>query len=331
MYNIEDIKNTIIQGHVLNVLKNIPDSSIDMIITSPPYWGLRNYNTNPQVWDEDVNCEHEWESEIISTYCIKCRAWKGELGSEPSFNLYIKHLCDIFDEVKRVLTKDGTCWVNLGDTYGGTQDKGNYKDPKYPNGRNGQSKAINKNTLKKSLCAIPDRFKVEMIDRGWICRNDIVWHKPNAMPSSVKDRFTVDYERLFFFTKNKKYYFEQQLEEYRSEPQKPINKNQQNCNKGYTSDRFSDGYRDYYSQGGRNKRCVWSINTKPFKESHFAVFPEELIETPIKAGSPENGIVMDIFMGSGTTGIVAQKLNRNYIGVELSHEYICIAERRLKD
>ena len=183
----------------------------------------------------------------------------------------------------------------------------------------------------KSLIGIPDRFKIAMIDRGWICRNDIIWHKPNAMPESVKDRFTDDYERLFFFTKNRKYYFEQQLEEYQSKPQKPVNKNQQNCNKGYIMDRFSAGCRDYYSQGGRNKRSVWSINTKPFKGAHFAVFPEELIETPIKAGCPENGIVMDIFMGSGTTAIVAKRLNRNYIGIELNPEYIKIAENRINN
>lgn len=135
----------------------------------------------------------------------------------------------------------------------------------------------------------------------------------------------------FSLQKNRKYYFEQQLEEYQSKPQKPVNKNQQNCNNGYTTDRFSAGYRDYYSQGGRNKRSVWSINTKPFKEAHFAIFPEELIETPIKAGCPENGIVMDIFMGSGTTAVVAQKLNRNYIGIELNSEYIKIAENRIKN
>jgi site-specific DNA-methyltransferase (adenine-specific) len=340
MYQINNILNTIIQGNTLEVLKNIPDNSINMVITSPPYWGLRCYNTNPQVWDGDENCKHEWNTEIIrkrtngdvpgknsliakhrpndivnrpdvvSNICIKCGAWKGELGNEPTYEMYINHLIQIFDEVRRVLKDDGTCWINLGDSYAGSNHCG---------------------IKPKSLVGIPDRFKIAMVDNGWICRNDIIWHKPNAMPESVKDRFTDNYERLFFFTKNRKYYFEQQLEEYQSKPQKPINKNQQNCNNGYTTDRFSAGYRDYYSQGGRNKRSVWSINTKPFKEAHFAIFPEELIETPIKAGCPENGIVMDIFMGSGTTAVVAQKLNRNYIGIELNSEYIKIAKNRINN
>lgn len=344
MYQINNILNTIIQGNTLEVLKNIPDNSINMVITSPPYWGLRCYNTNPQVWDGDENCKHEWNTEIIrkrTNTCIKCGAWKGELGSEPTYEMYINHLMQIFNEVYRVLKDDGTCWVNLGDSYAGSNQGAGTKNLSSKQasnrGTNYMTTETHKSLLKncgikaKSLIGIPDRFKIAMVDNGWICRNDIIWHKPNAMPESVKDRFTDDYERLFFFTKKRKYYFEQQLEEYRSKPRKPENKNQQNCNKGYITDRFSPGYRDYYSQGGRNKRSVWSINTKPFKGAHFAVFPEELIETPIKAGCPENGIVMDIFMGSGTTAVVAQKLNRNYIGIELNPEYIKIAENRINN
>ena len=370
MYQINNILNTIIQGNTLEVLKNIPDNSINMVITSPPYWGLRCYNTNPQVWDGDENCKHEWNTEIIrkrtngdvhgknsliakcrpndivnrpdiiSNTCIKCGAWKGELGSEPTYEMYINHLIQIFDEVHRVLKDNGTCWVNLGDSYAGSNQGAGVNTPSGKQATNRGTNYMNSKTHKsllkncgikaKSLIGIPDRFKIAMIDNGWICRNDIIWHKPNAMPESVKDRFTDDYERLFFFTKNRKYYFEQQLE-YQSKPQKPVNKNQQNCNNGYTTDRFSAGYRDYYSQGGRNKRSVWSINTKPFKEAHFAIFPEELIETPIKAGCPENGIVLDIFMGSGTTAIKALELNRNYIGIELNPEYIEIAENRIKN
>ncbi|HEY8805263.1 MAG TPA: site-specific DNA-methyltransferase [Clostridium sp.] len=291
IYNINDITNTIVQGNVLDELKKIPDNTINMVITSPPYWGLRNYNTDPQIWDEEEGCD----------------VWRGELGSEPTFNLYIKHLCDIFDEVKRVLTEDGTCWVNLGDTYAG-----------------GKTNDIVPN---KSLCCIPDRFKIQMIDRGWICRNDIIWHKPNAMPSSVKDRFTVDYERLFFFTKNKKYYFEQQ-----KEPVKDSYFGKRGSSKTRTkfqSAMCGDNKDTVTLYTERNKRSMWSINTQPLKEAHFAVFPEELVKTPVKAGCPENGIVMDIFMGSGTTAVVAKGLNRNYIGIELNPEYINIAKNRI--
>lgn len=368
MYQINNILNTIIQGNTLEVLKNIPDNSINMVITSPPYWRLRCYNTNPQIWDGDENCEHEWSSfirkgqtggiksemvqrknqenfqivpNVEQNFCIKCGAWKGELGNEPTYEMYINHLIQIFDEVHRVLKDDGTCWVNLGDSCAGSNQGAGVNDPSGKQATNRGTNYMNSKTHKsllkncsikaKSLIGIPDRFKIAMIDSGWICRNDIIWHKPNAMPESVRDRFTDDYERLFFFVKNKKYYFEKQLEEYQSKPQKPVNKNQQNCNNGYTTDRFSAGYRNYYSQGGRNKRSVWSINTKPFKEAHFAIFPEALVETPIKAGCPENGIVMDIFMGSGTTAVVARKLNRNYIGIELNPEYIKIAENRINN
>jgi len=239
-------------------------------------------------------------------------------------------LFEIIKESSRVLKDNGSIWVNLGDSYAGTGDKGNLKNPKYPDGRNGQSVAKNRivdGVKQKSLVGIPDRFKIKMIDGGFICRNEIVWHKPNQMPSSVKDRFTVDFEKFYFFTNNGKYYFEQQLEPYISKENHELRN--KNAEKYEGTKLYSDGGRDYYSQGGRNKRCVWSINTKPLKEAHFAVYPEELIETPIKACCPENGLVMDIFFGSGTTGVVAKKLNRNYLGIELNTEYIKIAEKRL--
>ena len=333
---IKMMKNKIYQGNSLDVLKTFPEKSIDMAVTSPPYWGLRDYQGEDTVWDCDCehehdfsvkapprrnrsvddiknpdtvskiqagntgsvidltetafcskcHCEHEWHEadkkikygggfprkevavpfESSSNFCSKCNAWKGSLGLEPNFDLYIKHLCDIFEETKRVLKDEGTLWVNLGDTY----DKN------------------------KSLLGIPFRFAIEMISRGWILRNTLIWHKNNVMPSSVKDRFTVDFEYLFFFSKQQKYYFEQQKE---------VN--------------------------GRNKRTTFFVNPKPYSESHFAVYPEELIETPIKAGCPENGTVLDMFMGSGTTALVALKNNRNYVGIELNPEYIKIAEKRL--
>ena len=342
---------------MLEELKKIPDNTINMVITSPPYWGLRNYNTNPQIWDGAENCDHEWESaeprrqrsnnDIVNKdskqatqnasafessggdFCIRCGAWKGELGSEPIFKLYIKHMCDIFDEVNRTLTVDGTCWVNLGDTYsanrshqvtGTKQMDGSQPITKQPQAKD--------NGLKeKCLCQIPNRFSIEMTDRGWILRNEIIWHKPNAMPSSVRDRFTVDYEKLFLFSKNKKYYFEQQKE--------PV-KDSYNGKRGSSKTRtklqsamcgdISDTVTKYTE---RNKRSMWSINTQPLKDAHFAVFPEELVKTPINAGCPENGIVMDIFMGSGTTALVAKGLNRNYIGIELNPEYINIANNRI--
>ncbi len=322
--------NKIYCGNTLDVLRTFPDESISCCVTSPPYWALRDYGTDGVVWDGDPDCEHEFELETKHTnnavsdkstlhdglrvkdtekikqmndksqvgFCQKCGAWKGQLGLEPDFNLYIKHLCDIFDEVKRVLRKDGTCWVNLGDTYGGTGDKGECKDPKYPEGRNGQQKALNRTVMQKSLCNIPSRFSIEMQNRGWILRNKIIWHKPNCMPSSVTDRFTVDFEEIFFFTKNKKYWFEQQLVPYTE----PMNrwggeslkrdtsktKEYKDIQKIGNSSAFRVGMTMRPNEQGKNMRTVWKIPTQPFPDAHFAVFPEKLVETPIKAGCPKD-------------------------------------------
>jgi DNA modification methylase len=297
--------NKIYCGDCLEVMKEIDDKSIDMVLTSPPYWALRDYGVD------------------------------GQLGQEKTFQEYITKLCDIFDEAKRVLKDSGTCWVNIGDTYGGTGDKKDSKDPKYKQGRNGQSVAINKSATAKSLCQIPSRFAIEMTNRGWILRNEIIWHKPNAMPSPVKDRFTVDFEKVFFFTKSKKYFFEQQFDEYT----KPMNRWGGEELKADGKSEFDNGtgqdtyrkrnFRPY--KNGKNKRTVWSINTKPSKEPHFASYPEKLIEPMIKAGCPVSRVVLDPFLGIGTTGIVAKKNNRNYIGIEISPEYCKIAEERIKN
>lgn len=273
--------NKIIQGSALDVLKTLDSESVNCIMTSPPYWALRDYGV------------------------------EGQLGLEPTFQEYINKLCDIFDEGKRVLIKDGTCWVNLGDSYFGS-GKGKMSD--------------------KSLCNIPARFSIEMQNRGWILRNVIVWHKPNCMPSSVKDRFTVDFEYLFFFVKNKKYWFETQyepmlLDSRKREKGRFTGRNAQNewTATGY---KLPDSKRG--QQLGRNKRAVWKITTKPFREAHFATYPEALCETPIKAGCPIGGIVLDPFFGAGTTGLVALKQNKKFIGIELNPEYIKIAEARIK-
>lgn len=291
----------IITGEALAELKKLPSESVNCVVTSPPYWALRDYGVS------------------------------GQLGLEPTFQEYITRLCDIFDEVKRVLRDDGTCFVNMGDTYGGTGDKGDWTDPKYAKGRNGQAKAINKSATQKSLCQIPSRFAIEMTDRGWILRNEIIWFKPNCMPSSVKDRFTVDFEKVFFFVKNKRYWFETQEEtatQNRWGGHKPID-----TEKSKDSDNVFAGLtrqRDMMPEK-RNKRCVWRISTKPFKEAHFATYPEKLIEPMIQAGCPVGGTVLDPFLGSGTTAVVAKKQNKRCIGIELNPEYVKIADKRIDD
>ena len=299
MLKIDNFKNKIIQGDALNVLKTISDESIDCVMTSPPYWALRDYGI------------------------------EGQLGLESTFQEYITKLCDIFDEIKRVLKKTGTCWVNIGDTYGGSGNNGNYKDPKDINGRTGQSKAINKNAIAKSLCQIPSRFAIQMCNRGWILRNEIIWHKSNAMPSSVKDRFTVDFEKLFFFTKSKKYYFETQYEPVINHSDAWY-RHKLRQNKNYKLKKpYQHNFPIPKYPNKKNKRTVWNINTKPFKEAHFAVFPEKLCETPINAGCPKDGIVLDPFSGAGTTSVVAKKQGKSFIGIELNKEYIEIAQKRI--
>lgn len=636
----------ILHGDALEELKKLPDDSVDCCMSSPPYWALRDYGIKGHVWDGNPDCRHEWETEIITkqrgtaagtnaqvgnqknevcgteikqgSFCSKCGAWKGALGLEPTFDLFIKHLCDIYDEVKRVLKPTGTCWVNLGDTYasasggrvGATATVGATK-------AGVQGRGVTDEITEKSLCCIPFRFAIEMITRDtmdiykleegfinsnihiitennalrrqgeregiqsqvpegvaqeesqtlsgenekvatgkqgqdeglqqdillgkqgegdnqvhegecqeaqktemgspetlrrksaslpmlrgvayslfdnrpyiwerkstsqgdsevwdnlrvaqkgeipkgiqdslyelqlgngkvrnvppsrgrnfkirkrgipeelqkyfrlikkerWRLRNTIIWHKKNCMPSSAKDRFTVDFEYLFFFTKSKKYYFDRQTEPL-SDPER-LKRRQYDPNNlkrkfNYGEDKrigtcnpktIEESNKKTLESGGRNKRCIWTINPKPFAEAHFAVYPEELCETPIKAGCPEfvckkcgkprekiyergklvpdsaeykprgrrhgtlinpgmtargsekptpnhhyeydfqgytdckcnvtfePGVVLDPFLGSGTTALVAEKLGRRWIGIELNEEYIKIAEKRLE-
>lgn len=320
----------------LSGLKQLPDNFVDCCVTSPPYWGLRDYGVD------------------------------GQIGNENEFTDFINKLAEIYKEVYRVLKPEGTCFVNLGDTYGGSgsgttknADTSEYvKNSKQvyvlPNGTAKSSK-FRGTTLNKCLLMIPERFAIRMIDEGWVLRNQIIWHKPNQMPSSATDRFTVDFEKIFFFVKEANgYYFEQQLEpytensdaEYRKtlrigkfyrtkEPYKNnIHYHKNLKEKGQQNhsmhEKRANGDREYnYNPDGKNMRTVWSINTKPYNEAHFATYPELLVSRIIKAGCPENGIVLDPFMGAGTTALVAKKLNRNYIGFELNPEYIKIAEKRL--
>jgi DNA modification methylase len=313
-------KGILYNSDTLTCLKQFPDASIDCVVTSPPYWALRDYQDERQ------------------------------LGLEPTPKEYLSKLLQIFDEVYRILKPTGTCWVNLGDTYagsgkgaGGFSEKSTlgsfssenvkYRRLSKESWNFSKKPKINENIKSKSLCLIPERFAIGMIERGWILRNQIIWNKPNAMPSSAKDRFTVDFEKIFFFTKNKKYYFKQQLESY-SEKRKPhIDKiNDSSKIKEYMNKNLMSKRKEinFYTQGGRNKRTVWQINTKPFKDSHFAVFPPEIPETCIKAGCPEGGIVLDPFMGSGTTAIVSAELGCNWIGIELNPEYCDIIIKRIK-
>ena len=297
MLNTIDIeKNTIINGNSLEVLKSLPDNSIDCCVTSPPYYALRDYG-----------CD-------------------GQIGLEETPEKYIESLCDVFSEVRRVLTPEGTLWLNIGDSYNGNK-VGNTEVVK--NKKVSESNDFHKKlwggAKPKDLIGVPWMLAFSLRSQGWYLRQDIIWQKPNPMPESVTDRCTKSHEYIFLLSKSQRYYFDH--EAIQEKAKYPFD------NRGERGDsRRGTQMNSMSGQTGemRNKRDVWTVNTKPCKEAHFATYPFELIKPCILAGCPENGIVLDPFMGSGTTAIVARSLNRNYLGVELNPEYIKIAHKRLE-
>ncbi len=468
MLAVDEIVNRIFCGHSLEILRQFPAESVHMCITSPPYWGKRSYKTQPLIWDCDPLCEHEW-SNITgkkhsggtngtvsynmddrlhfteeSSSCMKCGAWRGELGHEPTPELFVLHLMQIFDEVKRVLRRDGTCFVNLGETYYGSGGSiGHTPETKNFGRKTSEYGAFPTGTIAqkehgflqpKSQCCIPEMFKLEMVRRGWIARNTLIWHKVNCMPESPDDRFTVDFEHIFFFVKNNStlywtnektlklvtkqpktsvegidwewrpckrcggmgyqagsantginnkepytennphlvrlsqskysetrtldsffedsgdepdtgekkpackkcggtgrvranlwtghdYYFEQQFEPYKMNRWGGRYKDNENVKFNPGEERAGGaatmnrkGYDCYPNPFGRNMRSVWTIKTMSFKGAHFAVYPEELITTPIKAGCP-----MHVCKNCGMPRIKIFKPTGNYIGYSNVH------------
>ena len=347
--------NKIYEGDVLQVLKTFPDESIDCCVTSPPYWGLRDYGTATWIGG-DCNCDHKQylgghgddsmkqvSSNGTQMYnykdiCKKCGAVRQDkqIGLEKTPEEYVQTMVVIFNEVKRVLKKEGTLWLNLGDSYCGSGSKGDLKDPEHPEGRNGLSVALNnriEGMKPKDLVGIPWMTAFALRSAGWYLRQDIIWHKPNPMPESVTDRCTKSHEYIFLLSKSNKYYFDQILEPY-TEPMNRWGGDELVANNESMWDEGTgqSTYRNMRpNPDGKNKRSVWTVNNRPYKEAHFATFPEELIVPMIKAGCPENGLVLDPFMGAGTTGLVCKKLKRNYVGIELNPKYIEIAEKRIAD
>jgi len=292
----------IIQGDVREVLKNFEDESVQCVVTSPPYWGLRDYQVDEQ------------------------------LGLEPTPEEYVKNMVSVFQEVKRVLRKDGTVWLNLGDSYssGGRKTTTNQTlrgDKDYGVTRPKPNKSIKP----KDLVGIPWRVAFALQADGWYLRSDIIWNKPNPMPESVKDRPTKSHEYIFLLTKSVKYYYDNEAIKERGSGRIPGNKVPQK-GAGMVGFEIRNGLlkAQQKPQNTRNKRSVWKIATKPYKEAHFATFPEELPETCIKAGTKKGDVVLDIFAGSGTTLMVASKLGRKGIGIELNPEYIKILKKRCK-
>ena len=300
------MKIKILQGDCIQSLKKLEDESINTCITSPPYWGLRDYNGEEK-----------------------------QLGLEETPEEFVENLVNVFREVKRVLRDDGTVWLNLGDSYssGGRTTTTNQTlrgDKDYGVTRPKPSEGIKP----KDLIGIPWRVAFALQADGWYLRQDIIWHKPNPMPESVRDRCTKAHEYIFLLSKNAKYYFDNEAIK-----EDAVAKNRTAGNKvpqKGTDQPFSEtkqglikAQQKKYQK--RNKRSVWTVTTKPFKGAHFATFPMDLIEPCVLAGCPEGGTVLDPFAGSGTTGIVAANHARNSVLLELNEEYIEIAKKRIKE
>ena len=294
--------NIIHVGDNIFHLTNIPDASVDMCVTSPPYYNLRDYKNSSQI------------------------------GAENTVNDFVENLCKVFDEVKRILKPTGSCWVNIGDTYD-----------------------------KKRLLQVPSRFEIAMCDRGWHLRNEIIWSKPNPQPISSKDRFWGNHEKFFWFVKDvKKYYFNRDpilVPQAEISIRRMFSKNNMDKRKDFNASSkegfaISSSSQDKhyarmreemgidkefnYEELIKSGKCptrpefdTWNVPSVTYKGAHFAVYPPDLIEKPILSCCPEQGIVIDPFMGSGTTGEVAKLNNRRYIGLELNTEYAILANERI--
>ena len=263
--------STIFEGDALTVLRRLPAGSVRCVVTSPPYWGLRDYGSEEQI------------------------------GLEGTMQQFLHRLVSIFAEIKRVLSDDGTLWLNIGDGY--TSGNRGYRAPDKKNpARAMDVRPDTPEGLKpKDLIGIPWRLAFALQDDGWYLRSDVVWNKPNAMPESVKDRPARSHEFLFMLTKSERYFYDWQA------------------------------VREVAAGGGlRNRRSVWNVNTRPFAGAHFATFPPDLIRPCIQASTQPGDYVLDPFFGSGTVGLVCQEESRQYIGIELNPEYVALAAERLQ-
>ena len=354
-------------GDCREVLKTLPEKHFNTVVTSPPYWGLRDYQTGTWVGG-DPDCPHMRTTKIGKTVktttghqamhdqgnvvgdaiykseCPKCGAVRKDLqvGLEDSPAEYVRTLVRIFREIRRVLRDDGTVWLNLGDTYSSHKDcksisqslaKGTKAEVAHVIDK---GKSVSRDTKKlkeaglknKDLIGIPWRVAFALQEDGWYLRQDIIWHKPNPMPESVKDRCTKSHEYIFLLSKFPKYYYDNEAikEEVKQDWGTRDRTNGKYHNEG-TGLVPHSGLESSYET--KNKRSVWTVSPKPFKEAHFAVYPTELIEPCILAGCPEDGYVLDPFGGSGTTGLVADRLGRNATLIELNEDYLNIGTNRI--
>ena len=309
--------NHIYTGDSLKILRKFSAESVDCIVTSPPYYCLRDYGV------------------------------AGQIGLEKSPEMYIKNLVSVFMECRRILKNEGTMWIVIGDSYAGSGRGWGCKNDLYsrkiqPIASYANEFSKPKNLLNyknKDLIGIPWQLAFALRKNGWYLRQDIIWHKPNPMPESVRDRCTKAHEYVFLFAKSARYYFNHAA---MLEPAK-YDGRAKNTYKG--SAKYGGNDSKLTAQGihnggkrwaneirgclARNKRSVWTVPTRGFKGAHFATFPPDLIRPCIEAGSPLGGVVLDPFMGAGTTALIAKELGRNYVGIDLNSDYVRLAEERL--
>jgi DNA modification methylase len=335
------------QGCALEVLRSLPDASVKCCVTSPPYYGLRDYGLPPSTWAD---------------------GWVGCLGMEPSPDQFVAHCVELFRDVRRVLEDDGTLWLNLGDSYGGaktsrpqtnttTRNGERVRMPRGATPSDGRAAALcHAGTQRpKDLIGIPWRAAFALQADGWYLRSDIIWHKPNPMPESVRDRPTKAHEYLFLLAKSERYFYDAkaieepatysgpngaQLSPYSQNLQRKVDRrvgtprtrdyegaaedfgDQTSASRRNAGNAFGNGLT-------KNKRDVWTLGSEPFADAHFAVMPTALAEPCVQAGSAPGDTVLDPFCGSGTTGVVALRHGRKFLGIELNPEYAEMARRRI--
>lgn len=307
---------TVLLGDALEVLKTLDDESVNTCVTSPPYYNLRDYGV------------------------------AGQIGAEGTPEAYIERLVEVFREVRRVLRSDGTLWVNIGDSYA---TRSGPQPPTNTRNSNGHTaKRLPSGYKYKDLIGVPWMLAFALRADGWYLRQDIIWQKTNCMPESVRDRCTKSHEYIFLLTKSERYYFDAEAisEPVTGESTKRYLREQQNTAGAishmprfgggkYGPDQRTEsrtkGGKAYIPTARRNKRDVWAVCTSGFRGAHFAVFPEKLIEPCVLAGCPRGGVVLDPFTGSDTTGVVAKRFGRDFIGIEINPEYHGMAINRIVD
>jgi len=287
-------------GDCRDVLRTLPDESAHCVVTSPPYFGLRDYGA------------------------------EGQIGLEQTPNEYVAEMVAVFREVRRVLRDDGTLWLNLGDSYAANRSY-QVTPTKHKSLDFGRSNAtkVPDGLKPKDLIGIPWRVAFALQADGWYLRQDIIWHKPNPMPESVRDRCTKAHEYIFLLSKSPRYYFDAEAMKEPAAYNGPPKPGKQ-AQTAYTGLPVHTGQLGVSKDGTRNRRSVWTVATRPYKGAHFATFPPVLIEPCVLAGCPEGGTVLDPFNGAGTTGLVCQQFGRNYIGIDLNEEYLALTRQRLR-